>query len=191
MRLLAIALVTCACSAKPSVDAPAGSPATSAPLVVTCCGESDSTIMAEMNRYETTPQAQRTAEVAVFPYRSNSGVAVSDRMIVRDETSWSKYWLNIVGSNSPVPPAPLVDFSRETIVVAAMGQRNSGGYSVSIESAGVAGDTVILVVTERSPGRTCGTTAALTQPLALARVGRPNAIIRFVEKVAVTDCGKG
>jgi hypothetical protein len=188
MRLLAIALVACACSAKPSVDSPAGSPPNTEPLVVACCGDTDSTIMAEMRRYEATPPSQHTAEIAVFPFRATSGLTVRDRIVIRDQVSWSKYWLNIVGSHSPVPPTPVVDFSRETIVVATMGQQNSGGHSVTIDSPGVAGDTVILAVTERRPGPTCGTTAALTQPMALARVRRPNAIIRFVEKSVVTDC---
>jgi hypothetical protein len=190
MRLLTLALAMAACTSKaPAPESATGSSPNGSPLVVTCCGDNDSTIMAQMQRYETTPPLQRTADVAVFPFRLNSGLTVRDRMIVRDEISWSKFWLNIVGSNSPVPPTPAVDFSRETIVVANMGQRNTGGYSVSIDPAGTAGDTVILAITERSPGPTCGTTSALTQPLALARVGRPNATIRFVERQVVTDCG--
>jgi hypothetical protein len=159
------------------------------PLVVSCCGDADSVIMQEMHRYETTPEARRTPEIAVFPYRSTSGVTVRDRMVIRDAVSWSKLWLNIVGTHSPVPPLPAADFTRETIVVASMGQQRTGGYSMTIDSAGVAGDTVILTVTEHRPGRTCGTTAALTAPIALARVLRPNAQLRLVEKTAVTDCG--
>src|SRR5688572_10697163 len=138
MRLLAIALVACACSAKPSVDPPTGSPPNTEALVVACCGDSDSTIIEEMRRYEATPPSQHTADIAIFPFRTTSGLTVRDRMIIRDQASWSKSWLNIVSSHSPVPPTPVVGFSRETIVVATMGQQNSGGHSVTIVSQGLA-----------------------------------------------------
>jgi hypothetical protein len=185
--LIAVALV--GCSKNDPAPGASGPSAPDAPLVVSCCADSDSLIMAQMRLYESTPEAQRTPELAIFPYRMTSGITRRDRIVVRDAAGWRTLWPELLGSHSPVPPVPAADFGRETIVVASMGQRSSGGYSVSIESAGVAGDTILLAVTERSPGRTCGTTAALSSPIALARVMRPRAIIRFVEKAAVTDCG--
>jgi hypothetical protein len=161
---------------------------TSGPLVVSCCGDSDSLVMAQMRAYEATAEGQRTADVALFPYRMTSGITRRDRIVIRDRATWERMWPEIVGSHSPRPGPSAVDFSRETIVVATMGQRSSGGYVITIDSAGLAGDTVILAVTERSPGRTCGTTAALSSPVALARVLRPSAVVRFVEKTTVTEC---
>ena len=122
-------------------------------------------------------------------YQYNSGITTRDRVAVTDAGAWSKLWVEIVAPFSPTPALPPADFNTETIVVASMGQKPSGGYGIAIDSAGVAGDTVILAVTESSPGPTCGTTAALTAPVAIARVLRPRAIIRFVEKTAKTDCG--
>jgi hypothetical protein len=185
--LFAFAFVACTGKAPSADTTPPGNSA--GPLVLSCCGDNDALIMAQMRMYETTPEAHRSPEVAVFPYRMNSGITRRDRIIVRDGAAWNALWPELLGSHSPVPVAPAADFSRETIVVASMGQRSSGGYSVTIDSAGVAGDTVVLAVTERSPGRTCGTTAALSSPIALARVMRPRAVIRFVEKTVVTDCG--
>jgi hypothetical protein len=185
--LVALALV--ACSSKDPAPATSGQAGAAGPLVVSCCGDSDSLIMAQMRTFEGTPEADRTPEIAIFGYRMTSGITRRDRIVVGDEATWRALWPELVGSHSPVPPVPRADFGRETIVVASMGQRSSGGYSVSIDSAGVVGDTVVLAITERSPGRTCGTTAALSSPIALARVMRPRAVIRFVEKTAVTDCG--
>ena len=186
-HLLALAILSgCGTATR---DGSSRAPEGGGPLVLSCCGDSDSLIMAQMRMYETTGEARRTPEVAVFPYRLNGGFTTRQRLIVRDQAAWTRAWTDVVGSHTPIPATPVADFARETIVIASMGQRNSGGYSVSIDSAGVAGDTVILAVTERSPGRTCGTTGALTQPIALARVLRPNAVVRFVEKSVVTDCG--
>lgn len=177
------------CGTTPPADDSVPEPAPASRLVVTCCGGTDSLIMDQMQRYESTPEAQRAPEVAVLPYRMTSGLTRRDRIVVRDAAVWPGLWREVVGSHSPVPAPPAVDFARETIAVASMGQRNSGGYSISIDSAGMAGDTVILAVTERSPGPTCGTTAALSSPVALARILRANATVRFVERTAVTDCG--
>lgn len=185
-RLIPLLLLAAACTSA-QVD-PAG-PSTAGALVLSCCGDSDSLIMRMMQRHDSTPAERRPPEVAVFPYRSNSGLTTRDRVIVTDQAAWSAIWTDIVRNHSPTPALPAVDFGRETIVVAAMGQRSTGGYGITIDSGGVAGDTVVLVVTERSPGPTCGTTAALTAPVALARILRPRATVQFVEKTAVTDCG--
>jgi hypothetical protein len=90
-----------------------------------------------------------------------------------------------------VPPLPEIDFSKEAIVVAALGQRGSGGYSVIFESASANGAGGInVVVRSISPGSNCGTTAALTQPADVARIPAGYTSIQFVEKVAVINCGK-
>jgi hypothetical protein len=185
-RLLPCLALIAACSSA-QVD-PAG-PSTGGALVVSCCGDADSVFNRQMQRYDSTPEARRTPEVAVFPFHSNSGLTARDRVIVTDQAAWSTIWSAIVKNNSPTPMLPAVDFNRETIVVAAMGQRSSGGYGITIDSGGVAGDTVVLTVTEHSPGPTCGATAALTAPIALARILRPRATVKFVEKTAVTNCG--
>lgn len=185
--ILLVLLASAGCTiAKSPGDAASPPPRT---IMAACCGASDSAAIEEQRRYESMAGAERPPEVAVVPYRTTSGVTVRDRMVVSDPTSWSKVWLNVVMSHSPTPPVPPANFDRETIVIVAMGQRSTGGYIISIDSAAVAGDTVTLVVTERSPGRTCGTTAALSSPVAIARIFRPRATIRFDERTAVTDCG--
>jgi hypothetical protein len=158
-------------------------------LVLSCCSDSDSLYNEQARRHDRMPESTRPPEVAVVPYSTNSGLAAKDRMIATDPVVWSKIWLNIAGPSSPAPPLPPANFDRETIVIAGMGRRSSGGYSITIDSAGVAGDSVILTVTERSPGPTCGTTSALTAPVALARILRPKAPIRLIEKTAVSNCG--
>jgi hypothetical protein len=187
MKRLVLVLALVAGCTSAQVD-PAG-PTTGGALVFSCCGQSDSVIMAQMKRFDSTPPAQRPPELALFPYRSNSGITTRERLVVTDQARWAQVWADIVRNHSPTPPVPVVDFDRETIVVAAMGQRSSGGYVITIDSGTVEANTVVLSVTERSPGMTCGTTAALTAPVALARILRARATVRFVEKTAVTDCG--
>jgi hypothetical protein len=193
IRVLGIAVVmSVACRVTPSADSTPptqtitpGSPA----LIAACCGSDDESIMEQMRRYEATPERERPPELAMLPYRMTSGITRRDRIVIEDGAAWARIWPEIVGSHSPKPPLPFVDFEREAIVVASMGGRASGGYIISFDSARSAGDTLVLVVTERSPGRTCGTTAALSSPVALARVTRVRVPIRFVERTVETNCG--
>jgi hypothetical protein len=190
--VLPVLIVMAGCGVAPSAEPtpPPRSVTQDSPvLIAACCGSDDASIMVQMRRYEATPESQRPAELAIFPYRMTSGITRRDRIVIEDAVAWARVWPELVGSHSPVPPLPTVDFEHEAIVIASMGRRSSGGYTISIDSARLAGDTITLVVTERSPGGTCGTTAALSSPVAVARVTRPRVPVRYVEKTVVTDCG--
>ncbi len=199
MRLLArftaisLMLGTLACGG-PGAETPepAGSPsgnATVAPKIFGwCCPTTDSAIMALIDQYEATPPNQRLPEVAITGYRHTSGFDTRERFVVRDSATWATTWTRLLGSHSPKPPLPAVDFSREMIVVASMGTRSSGGYTVGIDSAFVAGDTVFFRVRETSPGARCGTTAALTSPVGLARVERTVRPVSFTTLNVVSEC---
>lgn len=180
-------LVSCDTRPASDISATAASPLGS-PLIGACCGWEDSTIMAQMRRYETTPEAERPPELAMFPYRVTSGITRRERIVVTDSAQWARLWPDLVGARSPVPALPAVDFSREALVIAAMGQQNTGGYSVSIDSAFMKADTITLVVTEMRPGPSCGTLAMLTAPVALARVRRSRVPIRLIEQSTVVAC---
>lgn len=197
-RLLAIAAVIAFVAAIAGCRATTPAADTTAPderaaqlppaLIAACCPQDDASIMALMRRFEATAPDERPPELAILPYRLTSGITRAERIVVEDAAAWERLWPELLRSHSPAP-LPRVDFAREAIVVATMGQRATGGYTISIDGAQVAGDTITLVVTSRSPGRTCGTTAALSSPMALARVTRPRVPIRFVERAVVTDCG--
>ena len=185
---IATIIVAAGCT-NPSADpAPAASNASQSVILGSCCGADDASIMEQMRRYEATPEGQRPPEVALVPYRATTGITTRERLVIDTPEAWTRVWSQIVASHGPKPALPRVDFEREIIVVAAMGQRSSGGYTISIDSATRAGDAIILSVTERSPGRTCGTTAALTAPVALARLSRQSGPIRFSERTATTNC---
>lgn len=154
----------------------------------TCCPATDSGIMALMQRSESTPERERAPELAMLHYRGSSGFTTAERIVVRDSTTWATVWPRIVGSHRPSPPVPRVDFATEMIVVASMGTRATGGYTIAIASVHVVGDSVRVVVREQSPGTRCGTTAALGHPVALARVDRSERPVAFVTRSAVHEC---
>lgn len=72
------------------------------------------------------------------------------------------------GNQTPIPtPAPL---SGETAVAVFMGQRTSGGYSISVERVAASGSTLNVTVRLKAPEAGMLTTQALTSPWVLVKV---------------------
>lgn len=133
------------------------------------------------------PIVRLRAEPYSFAYYS--GLDQPGRIVVRDETSWQALWSQIHERFSEVPPVPAVDFSREMVVVVALGLRSSGGYSILVDAAHEASNAGLLVtVRSISPGSKCARTAALTQPVDIARVPRRDGEVSFLEQSEVTVC---
>lgn len=117
------------------------------------------------------------------------GPADSLRIVVRDREAWRDLWENALqhGGAEP-PPLPAVDFTRDMLVVAALGTVGSGGYSVAVERVDEVGRTLVVEVTRRTPGPSCGTIAALTSPVDIVRLRRIEAPVEFRDRTVVSNC---
>jgi hypothetical protein len=127
-------------------------------------------------------------DAALQAFRSQSGIEERQRLVIRDAARWREVWAAIVRNISPAPAAPDVDFSRQMIVLAAMGSRPTGGASITIVGVERAGGRLRVTVRETSPGRGCMTTQAFTAPLAAALVPRSDEPVDFVERSEVREC---
>jgi hypothetical protein len=116
-----------------------------------------------------------------------SGFDARTRLIVRDQATWESTWTQLTGAVQPKPPAPAVNFETQMVLVAAMGSRNTGGYSISIDAATENGDALLATVRETSPGNTCGTTQSITAPATATIVPRRSAVT-FVELADKHEC---
>ena len=125
---------------------------------------------------------------AVLGHGYYSGFTTAARAVVSDAGTWAATWDRFLGSLEPKPPVPSVDFGADRVLVVAMGLRFTGGFDIGIDSVVgcQAGTTVYL--TARSPGPSCFTTQALTQPAQLVRVRRPVEPVTFQERDVVTPC---
>ena len=124
-----------------------------------------------------------------YSYSYYSGFAEPARLVVRDAVQWSAVWARIHAGVTPQPARPEVDFSREMIIVAAMGGRNSGGFGILIEDATAIGsDGVAVTVRSIAPGSRCIVTGALTAPVDVARLPRRNGVVQFTERMQTHDC---
>jgi hypothetical protein len=125
-----------------------------------------------------------------YSFTFYSGLDSPQRLVVRDDASWQTLWNEIHSRGTPVPPVPAIDFSREMIVVAAMGTRSTGGYGILLESASEYGtDGIAISVLSISPGSNCGVTLAFTTPVDIARLPLHPGPVRFIERGETTVCG--
>jgi PrcB C-terminal len=157
-------------------------------LLGVCCPRTDAEIIALLRQYENTPEAARSAELAVVPYRFYSGLTERERIVVRDQESWAALWTRIVAPYLSPPARPAVDFDDEMLVVVSMGGRPSGGYAIYIDGLSVVRGNLLVVTREVTPGRGCVVTGAFTEPLALARLERSDLPVSFTTRSVIRDC---
>jgi hypothetical protein len=92
-------------------------------------------------------------------------------------------------AQQPVPPVPVVDFTTHAMVLAAIGTRNSGGYTVALDSLVTFEAGTAVFTTETRPGGSCFVTAALTQPVVAVRAPTPMDSVAFFQVERSRNCG--
>ena len=137
-------------------------------------------------RGELVPIVRLRAEPYSFAYYS--GLDKPERIVVRDPDSWQALWVRINGTLLPVPPAPAVDFSREMLVVVALGARSTGGYGILVDAANESDNAGIAVTVRSISPKNCITTQAFTQPIDIARLARRDGPVSFIEHSEVHVC---
>ena len=125
-----------------------------------------------------------------YSFTFYSGLDKPARLVIRDAVTWRVIWNQIYLRQSPVPPLPPIDFSRDMMVVVALGSHSTGGYSILLGGASeVANAGIAVIVDSSSPGSNCIVTEAFTQPVDIARLPLRDGAVSFVERSHVSDCG--
>jgi hypothetical protein len=119
----------------------------------------------------------------------SSGLGDSARLVIADSATWAAIWAQVYAGLQPRPALPAVDFRTQRVLLAALGQRNSGGYDIRIDSVVRFTLGSVAYVTTTAPGRACVTTQAFTQPVDLVRVAPPPvAPVVFAQQAVVRAC---
>lgn len=142
----------------------------------------------ELTGPEMPRQAVEVGMETVLVATASSGYAAPERRVIGTEAEWAAAWAQIHANQSPVPARPQVDFASDVVILAAMGTRPSTGYAVNITEVRVHADTFWVRVTERSPGRTCFTGAAITSPVHAVRAPRQATAATFIVTRLETRC---
>lgn len=122
------------------------------------------------------------------PFITYSGMEEPAQLVIKDSAEWKKVWERIHSTQSPVPPLPKIDFSREMVVLAALGSRATGGHGIVVDRAYECDNKVVVIVSRHVPGKNCFTTQALTQPVDIVLMPKTDRPVTFKETEVVHEC---
>jgi hypothetical protein len=114
-----------------------------------------------------------------------SCMSMQQHLVIRDAATWAHVWSQIACHHGETrPAAPAVDFARQVVIVAALGLRSGGGYSIDITEVRIGHGDAVVFLEERDPGP-YPTTAVETEPVTYAIVPSFPGLAMFVDHPVV------
>lgn len=107
----------------------------------------------------------------------------SFRLVIKNRDEFSDFWKRLTARVEPanVPPMPEVDFSKEMIVISAMGQRPMSGYWTFIDGACEVDGQIEVFVSNVDDARCSGGFQVLTSPADAVLIPRSDLPVVFRE----------
>jgi hypothetical protein len=113
----------------------------------------------------------------------------STRKVFRMEAEWNGFWDHAFVAGCPRPQLPAgFDWSKEMIILAAMGRRESPADSIQVRGSGVVGDSVLVVLRRTSRQDGCTESKVRVWPRDLVRIPADQRPVRFVEEQRKLPC---
>ncbi len=97
-------------------------------------------------------------------------------------------WKQIYSLRWPLPPLPKIDFSKEMVVVVALGGRPTGGYGIVVDGAYERDERLEISVSSHSPRKSCFLTQGITEPVDIVRLPKTERSVVFRETEVVHEC---
>jgi hypothetical protein len=157
-------------------------------VLAAACSEPSSSVDPSLDELEPGGEPVAVSRLEQQHPAHYSGITRQERIVVDDPVEWEQVWARLWQGSHPVPSVPPVDFGRELVVVAAMGGRPTGGYSIQVDQVRAYADHVTVHAVESSPDRGCVVTMAFTAPVDVVKIPRTALEIRFRTTRTVRDC---
>jgi hypothetical protein len=123
-----------------------------------------------------------------------SGIHSQARQVIQDEATWRAVWQQIFAGRVPQRELEPVDFSKETVLLAAMGDCSNSGFSILIDGVFTDGTGTTAAVSSTSPDPMCMggmmTAQVITQPLDVVAIPKASAVT-FAERGSMSMCAGG
>ena len=110
---------------------------------------------------------------------TRSGMKEAFQISVTDQERFKELWTKHTSQRDPAPPAPTIDFEKETVLWVSAGQKNTGGYRIDILQVEQNEDEMVVKYAATSPEEGAITTQALTAPFHIAVVPTTTRKIKF------------
>ncbi|MGV3710846.1 MAG: protease complex subunit PrcB family protein [Gemmatimonas sp.] len=117
----------------------------------------------------------------------NSGYTRLSEFVIEDVDEFNRRWRG-VQQGAPGTELPVIDFTRKTVVLLAIGSRNTGGHEVKIDSVNAVTDGAVVHYTVTSPGARCMSLQMLTSPIDVILLDKLGGHVRFSRKEVKGSC---
>jgi hypothetical protein len=129
------------------------------------------------------------ARVAIPAAERPACQPASIRQVFRMDAEWNGYWEYGFAQGCPRPQLPPgFDWSKEMLILAAMGRRDSPADSIEVRGSGVVGDSVLVVLRRTTRQDGCSEAKVRTWPRDLVRIPADKRPVRFVEEHRKLPC---
>jgi hypothetical protein len=110
-----------------------------------------------------------------------STFAAPKNLVVTDPQEFKKIWQEIYREQFPHPSLPDVDFSKEMVIVAFMGEQPTSGYSIDIIEVTEYADRIEVQIVKHKPAQDATVAQVITRPFCLAKIEKIGKPARFIE----------
>lgn len=109
---------------------------------------------------------------------------------VHSQADFDALWTKTFANQSSVPTKPQVDFSKDMVLAAFIGQQKHGGYLIRFTDVDASGATVNVTVEVTVPGTNCRYTESQTEPFLFASAPATTKQVNFnVTQRNAPKCG--
>jgi hypothetical protein len=121
--------------------------------------------------------------VRVFKSTDCAGFAEAGALWIETEARWQEIFARMTSQRTTRTSPPMVDFTRERVLVMAMGRRMTGGFEIeaAAQPATVTDSVLTIDIEWREPAPDAFLTQALTSPCVAVKL--PNGAYRTIEVI--------
>jgi hypothetical protein len=112
---------------------------------------------------------------------THSGVTKATQQVIRDAKTWKMVWAKIHAKVSPKPKLPEFDFTKQMVLIVFMGEKRTGGHSITIKQVLDKGKVLQADVVSKSPPPGGFSIQVLTQPYSLVLIAKSDKKVQFKE----------
>ena len=121
-------------------------------------------------------------------FQGTSGITQPARLLIRNEAEWRDVWTRLVQHASPAPDGPAIDFTKEMVIVAALGTSPTAGYMIHIAHIGRVSGVTYVEIISTSPASQCHQAERSSSPADVVVVPKTDEPLTFVETQVVRGC---
>jgi hypothetical protein len=129
-----------------------------------------------------------SVEFAVLEQGTHSGIQTKRFETIKDNSAFRSLWLAHTTGTSPAPPMPELDFSKEMVIAAFVGMKNTGGYILNISGIESKNERLEVNLLLRQPSPDCIVPETLTQPYVMVKTIKSSLVPQFNLSTTTSSC---